>query len=151
MAAESRVVIFMFVFAASWGIVAAYKMGGRSRATSLRVAAPRMLSTGAYNIKDVMEDVKDGRAQLVDCREPHEWMAGHLLHAKLAPLSVLQQGILPDGIEPDEKIYLHCAAGVRVHHAAPLMRGLGCAGVVPLQEGFNTLLKLGMPPDQSGQ
>ena len=127
-------------------------VGACGRAAAVRAGAPRMLSTGAYDIRDAMDDVKAGRAQLVDCREPHEWAAGHLLHAKLAPLSVLQQGILPDGIEPDEKkIYLYCAAGVRVHHAAPLMRGLGCAGVVPLQEGFNSLLKLGMPLDQSGQ
>jgi rhodanese-related sulfurtransferase len=100
-----------------------------------------------YCIREVMEDVVDGRAQLIDCRELHEWQAGHLVHAKLAPLSVLQQGILPDGIEPDEKIYLHCAAGVRVHAASPLLRQLGCQSVVPLREGFASLLQLGMPLD----
>ncbi|KAJ1634201.1 Rhodanese-like domain-containing protein [Pavlovales sp. CCMP2436] len=109
-------------------------------------AAMRMSSS--YNIRDVLDDVKEGKAQLIDCREPYEWEAGHLLLAKPAPLSVLQQGILPGDISPDEKIYIHCAAGVRVHAAAPLMRQLGCESVVPLQEGFASLLNLGLALDR---
>lgn len=115
-----------------------------TRAPRLALGMSSSAETG-YDIRTVMEDVVEGRAQLVDCREPHEWAEGHLVHAVSAPLSVLQQGILPGGIEPDEKVYVHCAAGVRVHAAAPMMRQLGCAAVVPLREGFASLLQLGMP------
>mmetsp|Transcript_23089 Transcript_23089/g.59319 ORF Transcript_23089/g.59319 Transcript_23089/m.59319 type:complete len:149 (-) Transcript_23089:267-713(-) len=111
-------------------------------------AAVRMLSFGAppsYDIADVLEEIKAGDAQLIDVRERHEWAAGHLQHAHLAPLSELQQGILAAAVDQDAKLYVHCAAGVRVHAAAPLMRSLGCGEVVPLREGFASLLELGMP------
>lgn len=134
-------------------LVGISRTGGLSRLSPLRSAAMRMSSSAetGYDIRAVMSDVLDGRAQLIDCREPHEWAAGHLVHAKPAPLSVLQQGMLPPGIEPSEKIYVHCAAGVRVHAAAPLMRQLGCEAVVPLQEGFASLLQLGMPLDRGAE
>lgn len=134
--------------ARAWSSVAT--MQGKRMAP---MGAARMSSSAetGYDIRAVMADVVEGRAQLIDCREPHEWAAGHLVHAKAAPLSVLQQGVLPDGIEPSEKIYVHCAAGVRVHAAAPMMRQLGCEAVVPLQEGFASLLQLGMPLDTGAE
>jgi len=41
------------------------------------------------------------------------------------------------------KTYVHCAAGVRVHAAAPILEALGFERVIPLQEGFATLANLG--------
>lgn len=111
-------------------------------------SAVRMLSFApppAYDIADVLDEVKAGEAQLIDVRERHEWAAGHLEDAHLAPLSELQQGILAAAVDQDAKLYVHCAAGVRVHAAAPLLRSLGCGEVIPLQEGFASLLQLGMP------
>ena len=40
-------------------------------------------------------------------------------------------------------MYLHCAAGVRVHRAAPLLEGMGFLDVVPLSEGFGELASIG--------
>jgi rhodanese-related sulfurtransferase len=39
---------------------------------------------------------------------------------------------------------LHCAAGVRVHAAAPILESMGFKRVVPLQEGFGLLVHLGV-------
>ena len=68
-----------------------------------------------------------------------------LASAELVPLSQLQEGNRP---KQDTSVltYVHCAAGVRVHYAAPILEAMGFERVVPLQEGFATLLSLGFEP-----
>ena len=39
--------------------------------------------------------------------------------------------------------YVHCAAGIRVHYAAPILEAMGFERVVPLQEGFGELAMIG--------
>ena len=39
--------------------------------------------------------------------------------------------------------YFHCAAGIRVHPAADILRSMGFERVVPLQEGFAQLAQSG--------
>lgn len=97
------------------------------------------------HIEDLKEELESGEAQLFDVREPGEAEMGMLKDATLVPLSILQQGLAPDaeGIDPTKLTYVHCAAGVRVHSAAPILEAMGFERVVPLQEGFATLLNYG--------
>lgn len=88
------------------------------------------------------------RAQLFDVREEDEAAAGKLAAAELVPLSQLQQGTPPPmPLSRDKLTYVHCAAGVRVHYAAPILQLMGFERVVPLQEGFATLRALGLPEE----
>jgi rhodanese-related sulfurtransferase len=64
------------------------------------------------------EELKDGLADgsilLVDVREPHEFVAGHIPGSVSMPLSVFDPAALP---ETDRRIVFSCAAGVRSVHA----------------------------------
>ena len=97
------------------------------------------------HLEDMREELASGEAQLFDVREPNEAEAGMLRDAELVPLSGLQQGYTPKQ-DKTKLTYVHCAAGIRVHYAAPILEKLGFERVVPLQEGFATLLQLGFEP-----
>mgnify|MGYP003310669759 FL=1 len=85
-----------------------------------------------------------GDALLLDVREPHEWAAAHFATATHAPLSALQQGACPkEALDATKRLYLHCAAGIRVHPAKACLEQLGCDDVVALQEGISELYELG--------
>ena len=91
------------------------------------------------------EELDRGDAALLDVREAHEHDAASLKQATLVPLSMLQEGQLPRNLDIDntKTTYLHCAAGIRVHYAAPLLQEMGFERVVPLQEGFAALAAAG--------
>ena len=97
----------------------------------------------------MVEELSSGEAQLFDVREPGEAEAGMLRDATLVPLSALQDGRLSAsqmesaGIDKTKLTYVHCAAGIRVHYAAPILEAIGFERVVPLQEGYASLVKFG--------
>ena len=94
------------------------------------------------HLEAMKEELESGEAQLFDVREPQEWASGHLKLAKLVPLSDLMEGEVPK-YERSLLTYVHCAAGIRVHNAAPVLEAMGFERVVPLPEGFATLAGLG--------
>ena len=96
------------------------------------------------HLETVKADVAGGAALLLDVREPHEWAAAHFASATSAPLSALQQGACPkEALDATKRLYLHCAAGIRVHPAKACLEQLGCDDVVALQEGISELYELG--------
>ena len=113
---------------------------GRARALSMSVELPP-------HLEDMKEELASGEAQLFDVREPDEAAAGMLVDAELVPLSGLQQGMKPTQ-DPTKLTYVHCAAGIRVHYAAPILEKLGFERVVPLQEGYAALLQLGFEAEK---
>jgi len=100
--------------------------------------------------KDSLETVKkslaEKKAVLLDVREQAEWDGGHLLDAKLLPLSIINaKDKSPEyakGLPKDQVIYLHCAAGKRCVTAAAVLQKLGY-DARPLKEGYKDLLKAG--------
>lgn len=64
-----------------------------------------------------------GGASVVDCREPGEYVAGHVPGAVLIPLGVLVEraGELPT----DRTVYIVCASGNRSLRAARALVGAG--------------------------
>ena len=109
--------------------------------TARRSLAARALPP---HLETVKADVAGGDALLLDVREPHEWAAAHFASATHAPLSALQQGACPkEALDATKWLYLHCAAGIRVHPAKACLEALGCDDVVALQEGISELYELG--------
>lgn len=113
------------------------------------IARARPLCASAMlppHIEDLKEELATGEAILVDVREPDEMAAGMLADAQPLPLSGLQQGMTPPAsLDRTKLTYVHCAAGIRVHYAAPILEKLGFERVVPLQEGYASLLQFGFP------
>jgi phage shock protein E len=100
--------------------------------------------------KDSLDAVKDnlkaGKAIMVDVREQNEWEAGHLKEAKLIPQSKLKQesqlAELLKGLPKDKIIYTHCRAGGRALACGDILKKQGY-DVRPLKAGFDDLVKAG--------
>jgi sulfur-carrier protein adenylyltransferase/sulfurtransferase len=71
---------------------------------------------------------------LVDVREDHEWAAGHLPGAILAPLSRLSAGL--GDVDPSRELVLYCQSGVRSQAAGLRLREAGFARVLSLAGGI---------------
>lgn len=95
-------------------------------------------------IQTIVDELNANNAQLFDVRENDEWLAGHLVQAELVPLSGLQLGQLPKEFDKSQKTYLHCRSGVRVYSAAPILEQMGFEQVIPLDEGFEELVREGV-------
>ena len=72
------------------------------------------------------------------------------IFALLSCCSELQQGIEPRGKDKTKLTYVHCAAGIRVHPASEFLQRMGFERVVPLQEGYASLLQYGFEPTFPG-
>jgi len=94
----------------------------------------------------VKENVKAGKAIIVDVREQNEWDAGHLKGAILIPQSKLKmEGQLSEllkALPKDKIIYTHCRAGGRALTCGDILKKQGF-DVRPLKPGFDDLLKAG--------
>jgi|SRR6476661_8768096 len=94
----------------------------------------------------VKDNVKAGKAVIVDVREQNEWDAGHLKSAVLVPQSKLKQesqlAELLKGLPKDKIIYTHCRAGGRALTCGDILKKQGY-DVRPLKAGFDDLLKAG--------
>jgi len=71
---------------------------------------------------------------LVDVREPHEWDRGHLVGARLVPLSTVAEQL--GSFAPDREVVVYCAAGVRSARAARQLLEGGVPRVLSLAGGI---------------
>jgi phage shock protein E len=98
------------------------------------------------SLDTVKDNVKSGKAVVVDVREQIEWDAGHLKGAVLIPQSKLkvdsQLTELLKVLPKDKIIYTHCRAGGRVLACGEILKKQGY-DVRPLKAGFQDLVKAG--------
>src|SRR5205823_13428556 len=100
--------------------------------------------------KDSLDAVKDnvklGKALIVDVREQNEWDAGHLKGAILLPQSKLnddsQLPTLLKSLTKDKIIYTHCRAGGRALMCGDILKKQGY-DVRPLKPGYQDLISAG--------
>lgn len=120
---------------------------------ALLLLTPRLSAQSLKHTKDsldlVKKNVDDGKAVLIDVREPSEWNAGHLAQAILKPLKQLGKrggdpAAMMKDVPKDKIVYCHCRAGGRALMAANILKDLGY-DVRPLKPGFSELLKAGFP------
>ena len=79
-------------------------------------------------LKCFMEDMKDGKAVLLDVRTEEEWGAGHAENAIHFELARLEAGELPE-IPKDKPICVYCAAGGRAEAARGILVSKGFSNV----------------------
>ena len=128
---------------------------GAACSTALLALALASLAGEAFaaeHTKDSLDMVKQstaaGKAILVDVREEEEWVDGHVVGAKLLPLSSLEKGIpaaeLTKTLAKGKIVYVHCQAGGRCKEAADILAKSGY-DVRALKPGFPALEKAGFP------
>ena len=98
--------------------------------------------------KEVLQELRSGKAQLIDIRERKEWEQNHFKCAKHIPLSDLAKGIgvgsLKEIKEANKKIFIHCRSGNRARKAQQVLAQYGCKEIhiIPItmlkmiEEGF---------------
>jgi rhodanese-related sulfurtransferase len=103
--------------------------------TSVEKLAPTL------NADVVLQEVREGRAVLIDVREPAEWQQLHCDDSASLPLSRIRtlqsrdeiNDVIPDG----RVVYLHCVMGKRARQAETLLRDLGLSPLawdIPLND-----------------
>ncbi len=105
-------------------------------------------------IKEVQADEvagelgKAGAPRIVDVREQHEWDAGHIPGAEHIPLGTVADAAGERLPKKDERIVLHCAAGVRSAVAAYQLQQLGYTSVASMAGGFGAWREIGAPVEE---
>lgn len=73
---------------------------------------------------NVVEEVKDGKAQLLDVRSKLEWKEGHAKGATHVSINSLLEGHT-EQLEDDKPIYVYCASGGRAGMAESYLKQQG--------------------------
>ena len=114
--------------------------------TTGRLIFAQELTHTKDSLDTVKDNLKSGKALIVDVREQNEWDAGHLKGAILLPQSKLRkEGELPEllkGLPKDKIIYTHCRAGGRALTCGDILKSQGY-DVRPLKAGFQDLVTAG--------
>jgi rhodanese-related sulfurtransferase len=87
--------------------------------------------------------ISQGRLEIVDVREPKEWLNGYVPGSRLVPLGELKQR--PKALLQRDGVIFVCAAGMRSQVAAKLALANGLTDVYNLTGGTQSWVKAGLP------
>jgi rhodanese-related sulfurtransferase len=96
--------------------------------------------------KQASERIAQGGVEVIDVRDPHEWIEGHVPTAHLAPLAQFRQNPKAFVMHGPALLFV-CAAGVRSETAARLAAQQGFNEVYSLTGGTRAWLKAGFALD----
>jgi len=124
----------------------AFAAGLLMLSASLAVDAQEPLKYTKDSLDTVKENLKTGKAVLLDVRELKEWDAGHLKAAQLVPQSKLKMETGLDDLlktlPKDKVIYTHCRGGNRALACGEILKKHGF-DVRPLKAGYQNLVEAG--------
>lgn len=103
--------------------------------------------------REVQQWLRDGEALLVDVREPDEHAREHIAGARLVPLSRFDPRRAADGLQPGQRLVLHCRGGRRSADAARMAAPLCEAGVrvISLAGGIEAWKRENLPVEVNRQ
>ncbi|MEO9967719.1 MAG: rhodanese-like domain-containing protein [Reichenbachiella sp.] len=78
--------------------------------------------------------VSSRELRVLDVRKPAEYEVGHVKDAINFPLDFINENMAE--INPDEKVYLHCASGFRSVIAASILKARGFHNIVNVEQGY---------------
>jgi phage shock protein E len=113
---------------------------------TLAIFAQEPIKHTKDSLDTVKENLKTGKAVLIDVREQKEWDAGHLKAARLMPQSKLKMesdlAELLKTLPKDKVIYTHCRGGGRALTCGDILKSHGY-DVRPLKTGYEGLVEAG--------
>jgi rhodanese-related sulfurtransferase len=128
-----------FILENIWLIVLALVSGGALLWPSLRQRGAKVSHLQATQL------INQGKAVIVDVREPVEFAAGHLRDAKNIPLKELSQRVGELEKFKSRTAILVCQTGVRSSQAAGQLKNAGFAEVYSLEGGLEAWQAQGLP------
>jgi phage shock protein E len=102
----------------------------------------------------MLNNLKSGKAVLVDVRSDKEWTESRLQQALHLPLATIQaaaknptelEKLLKEKLPGNKIVYLHCMAGVRCLTAAKLCEKVPGYDLRPVKLSYEELQELGLP------
>lgn len=104
---------------------------------------PRIKET---NIADVKKRMDSGeKFLLVDVREDHEWVNGHLPGAMHMSRGLIERDIEVKVPESSSKMILYCGGGFRSALVADNLQKMGYTNVESMDGGWRGWLEAGLP------
>lgn len=97
----------------------------------------------SISVADAQQLIAQGGVDVIDVRESHEWLTGHLPGARLLPLGMLTAD--PQGAHLGPKVLFVCESGSRSTRAAEIAEGRGIPEVFTLQGGTYAWRDSGQP------
>lgn len=118
-----------------------------------------VLEAARKNVEEITAEEAKARLDrgevdiILDVREPDEWQRGHIPGAVHIPMGLVQEQAdskSPDAdpaltSDPDARIVVHCAQGVRSLLSADALKKMGYSGVVSMSDGIIGWAKQGFP------
>lgn len=103
-------------------------------------AGKELASYETTSVTDLSMALSEGRdIQVLDCRDPQEWAAGHIdgsVHCYVPDVGTA----LPDVIDRDRPVWVVCRTGNRASIAAGILEGLGLDLIVVTKGGVPDLV-----------
>ncbi len=94
------------------------------------------------NILSLLPEEVPQDAFILDVRKPGEYESQHLSKAKWITLQDLAENA-PTQLDPQAKLYIHCAGGYRSMIAASMLKSMGYTSPINIQKGYQALADTG--------
>ena len=124
--------------------------------TAAQMVAAAKASIENLDVDQVVSELEDGKAVIVDIRESEERLQnGFMPGAVHLPRGMLEFYADPTSpyhrqeIAPDKRVILHCASGGRSALAVRTLMELGYTNVAHLEGGFNAWAAAGQPVEEA--
>lgn len=88
---------------------------------------------------------------LLDIREDHEWLRGHLPEAMHLGKGIIERDIEQTVADKKQKIVLYCGGGYRSALSAQTLQQMGYSNVFSLAGGYREWCERKLPLDVPGQ
>lgn len=106
-------------------------------------AAAAIIQIRPPEMRDVIGDLGDNKAQFIDVRTPQEFSAGHAKNAVNMPLDDLEKTL--SGLDAEKPTYVICQTGRRSQKAAELLQRSGFTKIYNVGGGTAAWRNSGMP------
>lgn len=116
--------------------------------------SPGFLAVVQDALQRITEVTRDDLAQrrqrgeswyLIDVREDHEWLAGHLPGAQHLGKGILERDVEKCFPDPATPLVLYCGGGYRSALAADMLQRMGYTSVLSLAGGYRGWCEAGLP------
>lgn len=109
----------------------------------------RMSGAVDISVNELTRMINDGKAVIVDVREPKEFVDGKVPGAKHVPLSQLKERLADLDRNKEQPVIVYDARGPRAHSAASTLARAGFKQLHSLQGGFKAWKDAGMPLEKT--
>ena len=92
--------------------------------------------------QELAEEIKNVDPQIIDVRNPSEFISEHVNNAENRPLDTLNESMA--GLDKSKTYYVHCASGYRSMIFNSILKARGFDNLVDVTGGFKAIKESGL-------